>query len=158
MSQVVRHVGQVGALRRDARDRLERLVHAEMRGVLLVAQRVDHQRVDAGDERPRFAGDRAAVREVGEVAEAESEDRHLAVEQRHRHDAHAGRVERPGDLVGVNLRNAAALPRDAVEDVGEGPPDVLPHVGRGIAGDRAALHEVEAADVVESGCDPRGCA
>ena len=35
---------------------LERLVHGEVSGVLLVAQRVDDQRIDAGDQRPRSSG------------------------------------------------------------------------------------------------------
>ena len=78
---------------------VERLGDGEVRGVRPVAQRVDDQRVDAVEQRPRRVVEAVAVGQVGEAAEAEAEDRHLAVPQRHRHDAHAAERERPVDLV-----------------------------------------------------------
>ena len=47
VAEIVRHVRREGAARLDARDDVERLVQAEVRGVRLVAQRVDDQRVHA---------------------------------------------------------------------------------------------------------------
>ena len=111
MAEIVRHVREVRAPRLDARDDVERLGHGEVRGVRLVAQRVDHQRVDAVEQRPRLVGEPVAVGQVGEVAEAEAEDRHPAVPERHRDDAHAADDERAVDLVRLELRDAAAQPR-----------------------------------------------
>ena len=118
VSQVVRHVREVGAPRRDPRNRRQRLVHGEVRRVLLVAQRVDDQRVDAFDERPRLVGNGAAVGQVGEARRSGSRGsaccRAAAAPARPRTPAD---VERPVDLVRLDLRNAAAQSRHAVEDV-----------------------------------------
>ena len=113
--QIVRHVREVRAARRDPLDHRERFVDGEVRRVRLVAQRVEDERLDTLDQRPRLVRDAIAIGQVREVAEAEAEDRQLPVPQRHGHDVDAAERERPGDLVrgraAERRRRAAATRR-----------------------------------------------
>src|SRR5580704_197409 len=91
--QRMRDVREVGPAGFDLFDHLERLTHAEMRRVRLVAERVDHQRVEAREEWPALLGDGAHVGAVGHVVESESQDGELAVQQADRPDGLAQEFE-----------------------------------------------------------------
>ena len=105
--------------------------------------------VEAVEQRERRFGDRAAVGEIGEAAEAEAEDRLLAVQQRHRDHRHAGGLERPVDLGERQLRHAAALGPRWREGVGEHPAQLGGGRRIGVDRDRRPAQRVEAAHLVE---------
>ena len=93
--QIVADVREVRALGAETRDDVERFADAEMRRVRTMAQRVEHDRAHAVEQRPRLVGNAVAVGQVGERSDAEPEHRQPAVQTRHRHDLDAAEGERP---------------------------------------------------------------
>ena len=101
------------------------------------------------EQRPGGVGDAAAVGEVGEVPHAEPENRPPSVPHGHRNDVLAADRERAADRAQVEEREASPFV-SRLEDVGEGPPDLLQRADVAVAGNRGPLHRVEPAHVVES--------
>src|SRR5207247_7160108 len=95
---------------------------AEVRRVRAVTKRVEDERLNAVEERPRLIGNAIAVGEIGKRSDAESEHRQPAVVHTHRDDLDAAERERSGQTERRQLRQTAAeLPR-RIEDVREHPP------------------------------------
>ena len=82
-----------------------------------------------------------------------TQNRSIAVKERHGHDAHARGFEwAPSGLDGneIDLRDAAPFGRAGVEDVAEHLANLTERPGVAIAGNRAALQAVVAAHLVEA--------
>ncbi len=150
VTEVVTDVSEprVGGL--DAGSGLERFRQAEVRGMRTVPQRVEHEHVDAADERPRLVGDPADVGEVGERSNPVAVHEPLPVPQRHRDDAAAGDLEGRIDHVEIDLGQAAAGRRLGIEDVRKCPADLVDRLSISVARDAAVLDGVEPPHVVET--------
>ena len=115
---------------------LERFGHVEMRRMRAFAQRIEDDDANAFEQGPRRVGDAAAVGQVREWPDAESQHRQLAVKERDRDDLDAAHRERSGDREQPQLRDAAAqLPRPR-ENVLEHPAEIGLGLRAGIAADR----------------------
>ena len=116
-----------------------------------MAQRVEDEDVDAVEQRPRRVGNAAAVGQVGEVAEAEAENRPRAVQDRHRLTATPSIANGPSIVVSSICGMPPPFCRRRVEDVAEGAPQVVGRRAhrrrRGIA---PLLQHVEAAHFVQA--------
>ena len=120
MTQIVTNVREIRAVRSQTRRDLYRLREGEMGGVWLVAQRIEHEDAHALEECPRRVRNRAAVSEICECAEPESENSPPAVQNRHRHNFHATERERPHQTEQLELRNAAmTLRTHAAQYIGQ---------------------------------------
>ena len=106
-------------MRRADRDRL---VEGEMRRMRAPAQRVEHEHLDAPQERQRRVRDAVAVGEVRKRPEPEPQDGPRAMLQRHRHDFLAADRKTAADRPELEVRHAAAFRRARLEDVAERPP------------------------------------
>ena len=95
--QIVADVREVGALGAQPRHAVERFRHAEMRRVRPIAQRIEDQRPHPVEQRPRLVRNAAAIGQVRELADAEAENRPMAVQERHRHDLERAEDERAAD-------------------------------------------------------------
>src|SRR6185436_14061816 len=91
----------------------------------------------------------ATVSQVGKLPQTESENRTLAVKDRHRRDLLPANTERTGDAKQVNLRKSSATRCVRIEYVKERSPQVVQRRFVAEAGHRPLLQHVEAADVVE---------
>src|SRR5437764_11125957 len=80
--QIVAHVREEGALRRQTLHHVERFVHGQMGRMRTVPQRVQDDGLHAVEQRPGTFGDGAAVSEVGERSEPIAENLTIAVQQR----------------------------------------------------------------------------
>ena len=88
-----------GPFRPDPLDHLQRLLHAEMRGMGLEAESPDNQHIQPLQQLETRIRDAAHIREVGRGAEAPAVDRQLPVQKRNRHHLHRprpNRLPRPG--------------------------------------------------------------
>ena len=72
----------------------------------------------------------AAVGQIRDAAETKAEDRHVAVQERHRQHSNAADLERAVDLMRLDQRNATSKSRNAIEYVMERPADVRPYISR----------------------------
>lgn len=75
------HVREVGARGSDALCGFDGLRKVHVRGMRIVAESVENQYFDAVKQRPGIIGHDAAVRAIGEFAEAKTKYRHWAVQQ-----------------------------------------------------------------------------
>ena len=132
-----------------AGDQLQRLRHGLVHGVRLVAQRVDHQIVDAGEQRHGLLGYAAEVGDIDQAADAVAQHGHVAMLGGNRFPGRAQQLERPFDHVRDDPRNRAQH-RLAVKDVRESPPQNGQSLLIGVDRQSRFLAEVEGANVVES--------
>ena len=150
--QVVADVGEEGAPGAPAVSHgLDGAVHGGVRGMRLVAQRVQKQHVQAAQQFQRGLGNLAVIGEIGGRAEAEAVDG-LAGR------AESGWAETPGRTgrrpsrrsgAGLELRNVGVL-FFAVEDVAKTRLDGGHGLRRGVDRNGALLPEIERPHVVQA--------
>src|SRR5439155_12456068 len=87
MLQLMRDVGQVGAGRFDSGNDSEGLVDAQVAGVRLMTQGIEHEDLQAIQQRPASLGKAVHVCAIGHVADAKSKDVEAGVDERDRYDA-----------------------------------------------------------------------
>src|SRR5947209_12580079 len=147
---LVRQMDQPRLARADTLRALYGLVDGEVRRVARRgAKTVEGQDVDVLEEAHGRVGDAVGVGDVGEAADAKSEDRPVAVADRKRNDVDAFVREHAVNLVQVELRFAAADLR-VRPDVAEGTAHGLRRRRAGEGMDGLALAEIEGADVIEA--------
>src|SRR5262245_56376100 len=116
MAQIVGHMRGKRAAWPDPLNHVESFLHAEVRAVRPIPQRIDDERVNALDESPCLVVQAIAIGQVCEVPETETQDRHTSMPQRHGHDADTTERKRSVDLVHLELWNTASETRLTVED------------------------------------------
>ena len=99
---------------------------------------------------PRLVGDAVAVGQVGEAADAETENRTAAVPERNRLHFMAPEAERTENAKELELRQPSALRRRRIEHVAEHVTDVVERLRVAIARHRAALQRIEPPHVVHA--------
>src|SRR5215470_17864244 len=112
-----------------------------MHGMRNVAQGVEDEIVEAFEERHRRIGHGAEVRKIGSAAEAEAENIHIAVKQRHGDERNAEQFERAIDHIKRYARNRTERWL-IVEDVREDSPDDSESVLVAVNRERRALPDV----------------
>src|SRR5208282_2191882 len=80
-----------------------------MRGMRLVAQRIQKQNVEAPQLLQRFGRDLAVIGQVGGRSETETDDRSFPMDHRHWLEARAEQLDRALDWLQVNQRQSAEL-------------------------------------------------
>ena len=150
MRQIVADVGEPRGAGPDPAGGLDRLGHGEVRGMRVIAQRVEHQHPDALEQRPRLVGNPAAVGQVRERPEPVAENEPRAVLDGHGHDELVPQAERAGDGERAQARHAAAARGALAEDVAEGPAKIGEGGRVAETGDGLALQHVEPPHLVEA--------
>src|ERR1700730_278495 len=113
-----------------------------------VAQRVDDEIVQIGEERSRGLRQRAEIREIRSAAKAKAEHFEIAMQQRHRNDLDAHQFERAVDNVEVHAGHGA-LRRRVIKNVRESAADDAYRFFRTVGGQRSFLANVVGTNVVE---------
>jgi hypothetical protein len=150
MHQIMRDVGEVGAFGLQQFDSFEGLFDGGVSGVRVVAQGVEKEYVEIGEQREAFNRYTAVICEVGAAAEAEAIDSAFAVVDAHRGEGDASDVERFCIKHVRGEARAAGFAGSLAEDIGEGVDDTGEGFGGGVEGDVVVLEEVEGANVVET--------
>ena len=149
MAQVVADMREPRALRLQLRHQRQRLLHIRMHRMRHVAQRVQDEIIQPGQQFLRFFRHAAEIGEVCGLAEAESQHRLRPVQRRHRHEFHAKHFERSVNRVQTNRRQQIAG-RRPVENVGKLPLQRGQRFRRTVHRDLALLPHVEGAYIVQS--------
>src|ERR1700676_5502830 len=88
---------------------LQRLLDGRMRGVRLVAQRVQKQDVEISQLLQRFGRTLAVIGQIGGRSETETKNRSIAVDHRQRLEARSEQFDGAVDGMKVNLRQSSKL-------------------------------------------------
>ena len=147
--QIMRDVRKPGAPRAQLLHEFQRLQHGLVHGVRGVAQRVKHQIIHSGDQRFGRLRQVAEIGQVGEAADAVTEDRQIAVLGWHGRPRDAQQFKRSVNGVHRNLRNSAQRGLPA-EDVRKRAPQSLQRLRRSINRQRRVLPHVIRAYVIEA--------
>src|SRR5215813_8392839 len=162
MFEVVSDVRQQRASRLQFGDVGQRLLDVQVRGVRLVAQRVDDQKIEAAQFLQRLVRNQVAIGDErgasASVVEAKACDFAFAVNDRDRRDSQPAGFELSFDHVRNELRQTSAdvfALEDVREDAPQTPPRALARVYRnGAAPEIDRANVVEAEDVVDMAmCD-----
>src|SRR3984893_15087647 len=113
-----------------------------------VAQRVDDEIVQIGEERSRGLRQRAEIREIRSAAKAKAEHFEIAMQQRHRNDLDAHQFERAVDNVEVDTRDGALRGR-VIKNVRESAANHAKRFFRTVDGQRSFLANVVGTNVGE---------
>jgi hypothetical protein len=150
MSEVMAHVCEVGAPGANLRGSGQRLRDGKMRRVRCLAQRIEHEDVESLEQRPRLVWNPAAVGQVREPTEAQSEDRTSAVEDGDGYNLLPSDAERSSDREQLELRDPAAFRRRRIKGVREHRAYFAEGVRISEAGNRLPLQRVESPHLVEA--------
>jgi len=121
------------------------LVH----GMGNIAEGVDDEVVNVFEERQGGFGEAAEIGEIRGAAEAEAEDVHFAVEERHGNDGNAEKFKGAFDFVEDDAGNGAEGGL-GVKNVGKGAADHAEGFFGAVDGHGGTLADVEGANVVEA--------
>src|ERR1019366_7318082 len=109
MLQVVADVRDTCSLRFECGRDLQRLFYGGMRGMRLVAQRIQKENVEAAQFLQRFGRDLAVIGQVSSRSETETDNRSFAVDYRHRLEARAKQFNGALDGKQIDQRQSAKL-------------------------------------------------
>jgi len=149
VGELVSDVREPGAARLEFGNEGEGLFDGLVHGMGNIAESVEDEVVEAFEKRGGGVGEAAEICEIRGAAEAETEDVHFAVEERHGNDRNAEKLEGAFDFVEDDAGNGAERGL-GVEDVGEGAADYTESFLGTVNGHGGALTDVEGANVVEA--------
>src|ERR1700730_10542542 len=113
-----------------------------------VAQRVDDEIVQIGEERSRGLRQRAEIGEIRGAAKTKAEHFEIAMQQRNRNNLDAHQFERAVDNVAVDTRDGALRGR-VIKNVRESAANHAKRLFRTVDGQRSFLANVVGTNVVE---------
>src|SRR3954468_22206497 len=108
MPKIVAHVREAGPSRRDPCAHFDRFRQREVCRMRGLTKRVNDEEIKACEQWPRLVRNAAAVREVRETTDSESEYRPIAMKNRDGHDFLLSNAERPRNPEELELRQGAA--------------------------------------------------
>jgi hypothetical protein len=154
--EVVRDVSKEGASRLKALNDLQRVSHGGVRGMWMMAERVEEEKIEAFELRERALGNGAEVCEIRAGTEAIAENLGFPVNDSYGNEGRAEEFDGCGDVVKLDLGESAEFVigfEDVLEDRTQGASGALVGVERklassGDAGKAERTEIVEAENVV----------
>jgi hypothetical protein len=149
VGKFVSDVRKPGAARLEFVNESEGLFDGLVHGMRNIAESVDDEVVNIFEERQGGFGEAAEIGEIRGAAEAETEDVHFAVEERHGNDGNAEKLEGAFDFVEDDAGESAEGGL-GVKNVGKGTADHAESFFGAVDGHGGTLADVEGANVVEA--------